>query len=148
MTKLIESNPKIMGGTPVFKGTRVPIQTLFDYIEGEETIEEFLEDWADISIESIKKRYSTLILQREKDIKAFNINNKSVNPEQKTWILSQVEQGKLDGKTLLYMNKKIKGEFYYSHADALADIVNEREEEKDITQKDIDDIPGEFKPCK
>lgn len=34
-----------MGGTPVFKGTRVPIQTLFDYIEGEETIEEFLEDF-------------------------------------------------------------------------------------------------------
>ncbi|MGZ8845497.1 MAG: DUF433 domain-containing protein [Pyrinomonadaceae bacterium] len=42
---LIQSDPEVMGGTPVFKGTRVPLQTLFDYIEGEETIEEFLEDF-------------------------------------------------------------------------------------------------------
>ena len=41
--------------------------------------------------------------------------------EQRDWILSQIEQGKLDNQTLLYMNDK--GE-YYSHADVLADIVN------------------------
>ncbi|MGZ8844676.1 MAG: DUF433 domain-containing protein [Pyrinomonadaceae bacterium] len=41
----MQSDPEVMGGTPVFKGTRVPLQTLFDYIEGEETIEEFLEDF-------------------------------------------------------------------------------------------------------
>lgn len=49
MSKLIEINPEVMGGTPVFKGTRVPIQTLFDYIEGEETIEEFLEDFPTVT---------------------------------------------------------------------------------------------------
>lgn len=45
MIDVVQSDREIMGGTPVFKGTRVPIQTLFDYIEGEETIEEFLEDF-------------------------------------------------------------------------------------------------------
>jgi len=41
----IQVDPEIMGGTPVFKGTRVPIQTLFDYIEGESTIDEFIVDF-------------------------------------------------------------------------------------------------------
>ena len=46
-----------------------------------------------------------------------------MNKEQRSWILSQIEQGNLDNKKLLYM--KDKGN-YYSHADALADIVNSR----------------------
>ena len=33
--------------TPVFRGTRVPIQTLFDYLEGGETLEDFLEGFSD-----------------------------------------------------------------------------------------------------
>ena len=33
----------ILGGTPVFRGTRVPVQTLFDYLKGGETLEDFLE---------------------------------------------------------------------------------------------------------
>ena len=45
MFKVIKIDKSIMGGTPVFNGTRVPIQTLFDYIEGEQTIEEFLQDF-------------------------------------------------------------------------------------------------------
>ena len=40
---LITSSPEIMGGTPVFAGTRVPVQTLFDYLEGGETIDDFLD---------------------------------------------------------------------------------------------------------
>jgi len=44
MTKpLIVCSPDIMGGTPVFAGTRVPVQTLVDYLEGGETIDNFLE---------------------------------------------------------------------------------------------------------
>jgi uncharacterized protein (DUF433 family) len=35
-------DPEILGGVPVFRGTRVPVQTLFDYLEGGETLEEFL----------------------------------------------------------------------------------------------------------
>lgn len=40
---LITVDPDILGGTPVFKGTRVPVKTLFDYLEGNYTLEEFLE---------------------------------------------------------------------------------------------------------
>jgi uncharacterized protein (DUF433 family) len=36
------SDPEIMGGTPVFTGTRVPVQNLVDYLEGGESIDEFL----------------------------------------------------------------------------------------------------------
>ena len=40
---LITIDPEILGGTPVFKGTRVPVKTLFDYLESNYTLEEFLE---------------------------------------------------------------------------------------------------------
>ena len=39
---VVHSDPDILGGTPVFAGTRVPIQSLFDYLEGGETLDEFL----------------------------------------------------------------------------------------------------------
>jgi uncharacterized protein (DUF433 family) len=45
-------NPEILGGTPVFRGTRVPIQALFDYLEGGETLEDFLEGFPTVSRES------------------------------------------------------------------------------------------------
>ena len=41
--KAITRDPEIMHGTPVFQGTRVPVQTLFEYLEGGETLEDFLE---------------------------------------------------------------------------------------------------------
>jgi uncharacterized protein (DUF433 family) len=44
-------HPDILGGTPVFRGTRVPIQTLFDYLEGGETLEDFLEGFPTVSRE-------------------------------------------------------------------------------------------------
>jgi uncharacterized protein (DUF433 family) len=40
---LITIDPDILGGTPVFKGTRVPIKTLFEYLENDYSLEEFLE---------------------------------------------------------------------------------------------------------
>jgi uncharacterized protein (DUF433 family) len=48
----IIKNPNILGGTPVFSGTRVPIQTLFDYLEGGEALEDFLEGFPTVSRES------------------------------------------------------------------------------------------------
>ena len=42
MQQVITRHPDIMHGTPVFRGTRVPVQTLFDYLEGGETLEDFL----------------------------------------------------------------------------------------------------------
>ncbi len=40
---LITVDPEILGGTPVFKGTRVPVESLFKYLETDYTLEEFLE---------------------------------------------------------------------------------------------------------
>ena len=40
---LITVDPEILGGTPVFAGTRVPVQTLFNYLEDNYTLDEFLE---------------------------------------------------------------------------------------------------------
>jgi len=42
-SNVIVSNPDIMGGTPVFRGTRVPMQTLIEYLESGQSIEYFLE---------------------------------------------------------------------------------------------------------
>lgn len=40
---VVHSNPEVMGGTPVFAGTRVPLQNLIDCLEGGESVEDFLE---------------------------------------------------------------------------------------------------------
>jgi len=54
MTKsLITCSPDVMGGTPVFAGTRVPVQTLLDYLEGGETIDDFLEGIPTVSREQV-----------------------------------------------------------------------------------------------
>ena len=48
---IIHSAPEILGGTPVFVGTRVPVQSLFDYLEGGETLEEFLRQFPSVKRE-------------------------------------------------------------------------------------------------
>jgi uncharacterized protein (DUF433 family) len=45
---IVHSDPGILGGTPVFVGTRVPIQSLFDYLEGGETLDEFLRQFPSV----------------------------------------------------------------------------------------------------
>ncbi|MEW6543388.1 MAG: DUF433 domain-containing protein [Nitrospirota bacterium] len=47
----VQSNPEVMGGTPVFVGTRVPFQTLLDYIEAGDTLDEFLDDFPTVTRE-------------------------------------------------------------------------------------------------
>lgn len=42
-SELITIDPEILGGVPVFKGTRVPIESLFEYLENDYSLEEFLE---------------------------------------------------------------------------------------------------------
>ncbi len=49
-SKIINIDPEIMSGTPVFYGTRVPIQSLFDWLETE-TLDEFLENFPSVSRE-------------------------------------------------------------------------------------------------
>jgi len=46
---IIVKDPDILGGTPVFRGTRVPFQALLDYLEGGETLDEFLDDFPTVS---------------------------------------------------------------------------------------------------
>lgn len=48
---LITSDPKILGGTPVFKGTRVPVSTLFDYLSDGLSLEYFLETFPSVNRE-------------------------------------------------------------------------------------------------
>jgi uncharacterized protein (DUF433 family) len=48
-TRVINIDPEILGGTPVFFGTRVPIKNLFDYLETGDSIEIFLEDFGGVS---------------------------------------------------------------------------------------------------
>ena len=48
LSDIVRSDPDILGGTPVFVGTRVPIQSLFDYLEGDETLDEFLRQFPSV----------------------------------------------------------------------------------------------------
>ena len=50
-TSVIQSDPDILGGTPVFAGTRVPIRTLLDYLEAGEPLAEFLDDFPTVTRE-------------------------------------------------------------------------------------------------
>lgn len=47
----ITSNPEILGGTPVFVGTRVPVRILFEHLEASDSLEVFLEDFPSVSRE-------------------------------------------------------------------------------------------------
>jgi len=60
---VIVKNPDILGGTPAFRGTRVPIQALFDYLEGGETLEDFLEGFPTVS-----RDMAVAALQEAKDL--------------------------------------------------------------------------------
>ncbi len=53
MQTAVSINPEIMGGTPCFPGTRVPVQTLLDYVEGGDTIDAFLEGFPSVSREQV-----------------------------------------------------------------------------------------------
>ncbi len=50
-TPAVHCDPRVMGGTPVFAGTRVPFQTLVDYLEADQSLAEFLEDFPSVSRE-------------------------------------------------------------------------------------------------
>ena len=46
---LITKDPDILGGTPVFRGTRVPFQSLLDYLEAGQTLDDFLDDFPTVT---------------------------------------------------------------------------------------------------
>ena len=53
MNSVVKIDPEIMSGAPCFVGTRVPIQNLIDYLEGGESIDEFLENFPSVSREQV-----------------------------------------------------------------------------------------------
>ena len=59
----IHSDPEIMGGTPVFVGTRVPFQTLLDYLEAGDPLDEFLDDFP-----SVRREQVVAALEAAKDL--------------------------------------------------------------------------------
>ena len=73
--KTINIDPEILSGTPVFNGTRVPIKNLFDYLETNETIETFLQDFESVSREQVLKvlELSEQLIQSSSSILHENI---------------------------------------------------------------------------
>ena len=55
MTKkpIVSRSPDVMGGTAVFHGTRIPVQTLFDHVEAGETIDDFLDGFPSVTREHV-----------------------------------------------------------------------------------------------
>jgi uncharacterized protein (DUF433 family) len=53
LKNMVHSDPEIMGGTPVFVGTRVPLQNLIDSLEGGESIDEFLDGFPSVKREQV-----------------------------------------------------------------------------------------------
>lgn len=67
---VITISKDILGGTPVFTGTRVPIQTLFDHLEAGDTLSTFLEDFP-----SVKKEHAIQVLElAEKVLTTINLD--------------------------------------------------------------------------
>ena len=58
LDKYITSSPEILGGTPVFKNTRVPVKILFDYLQGGENLQEFLDNYP-----TVKKSFAQKLLE-------------------------------------------------------------------------------------
>ncbi len=59
---VVHSNPAILSGTPVFVGTRVPVQSLFEYLESGETLDEFLRQFP-----SVRRDQAVAALQLAKE---------------------------------------------------------------------------------
>jgi uncharacterized protein (DUF433 family) len=49
---VIVSDPEILGGTPCFRGTRVPVDSLIDYLEGGDTLDEFLDNFPSVTLDA------------------------------------------------------------------------------------------------
>ncbi len=61
-TAVFHTDPEILGGTTVFAGTRVPVQSLFDYLEGGESLDEFLRQFP-----SVKREQAIAALEIARD---------------------------------------------------------------------------------
>ena len=53
LSQIVHSDPEILGGTPVFRGTRVPVQSLFDHLQAGDSIDHFLEGFPSVKREQV-----------------------------------------------------------------------------------------------
>ncbi|MCX6592942.1 MAG: DUF433 domain-containing protein [Acidobacteria bacterium] len=68
MQEAITRDPEVMHGTPVFRGTRVPVQTLFDYIENGESLDEFLDGFP-----TIRRELAIQVLEGCKELRLAQV---------------------------------------------------------------------------
>lgn len=66
---LINKNPDILGGTPVFAGTRVPVRILMEHLEAGDRLDEFLDDFPTVS-----RAQAIAVLERATEILEFDAN--------------------------------------------------------------------------
>ncbi len=66
---VVHSDPDILGGTPVFVGTRVPVRALLDYLEAGDSLHEFLEDFP-----SVSREQAVAALERAKQVLVIHAN--------------------------------------------------------------------------
>ena len=68
MLEAITRDPEVMHGTPVFRGTRVPVKTLFDYLENGETLRDFLEGFPTVS-----RELAIQVLEESKELRLARV---------------------------------------------------------------------------
>ena len=68
MSKVIVHDPQILGGEPVFKGTRVPVKSLFDHLEAGDSIDDFLDGFPSVQREQV------IILLEESKVHALAVS--------------------------------------------------------------------------
>lgn len=68
MQEAITRDPEVMHGTPVFRGTRVPVQTLFDYRENGDTLDSFLEGFPTVS-----RELAIQVLEESKELRLARV---------------------------------------------------------------------------
>lgn len=68
MQEAITRDPEVMHGTPVFRDTRVPVQTMFDYLENGESLDEFLEGFP-----SVSRELAVQVLEESKELRLARV---------------------------------------------------------------------------
>ena len=68
MDEAVTRDPEIMHGVPVFRGTRVPVQTLFDYLEGGDPLDDFLEGFP-----TVKRELAIQVLEECKELRLAKV---------------------------------------------------------------------------
>jgi uncharacterized protein (DUF433 family) len=69
MENVVTINPKVLGGTPVFAGTRVPVRSLFDHLEGGYTLDYFLSQFPSVKRDQIVAVLENSRLSAEREAK-------------------------------------------------------------------------------